>query len=381
MRLLVFLALVAGIPAQEIVPPGEGQETQQPRKRRRGRPPRAHPPKPLRAPLNQERGERKDPRKPRGSRKPSSRPSAARPSVPVNLTDTMNSPQTFVVGTPQEDFSLELDLFVPPWPNSEPWPVILWLHGGAWRSRAQGPPPSYVVQHGYALAALRYRLSQDAVFPAQLEDCKAAVRWLRAHADELGIDAQRLGVLGTSAGGHLAALMGTTNGHKEFAGTLGNFEYSSDVGAVCDLFGPTNFLDMDSHLPDDAPITHDEWDSPESLLIGGPIQDHPDLVGLANPVNYVTSDDPPFLILHGENDRVVPVQQSEILFEALRAAGVPANFFVVQGASHGWKKIPPLESAIMRFFEEQLRRHKRETQNVRNPDDTAAHPEDSSESR
>ncbi|MBV8142174.1 MAG: alpha/beta hydrolase, partial [Verrucomicrobia bacterium] len=175
--------------------------------------------------------------------------------------------------------------------------------------------------------------SPQALFPAQLEDCKAAVRWLRAHAEEFGIDPNRIGVWGASAGGNLAALLGTTGEVRDFE--VGeNLGYSSRVQAVCDFFGPTDFLQMDAHRLPDGQI-HSAPDSPESKLVGGPIQNNPEKVRRANPITYVDQGAPPFLIVHGTLDRLVPFHQSQLLVAALEAAGAAVTFHPVEGGGHG----------------------------------------------
>jgi acetyl esterase/lipase len=226
----------------------------------------------------------------------------------------------------------KLDLYLPP--AAGPRPLVVYIHGGAFRmgDKTEHPPLEYLAD-GYALAALNYRLSQHALFPAQIEDCKAAVRWLRAHADTYGLDPDRFAAGGASAGGHLAAMVGTTGHSPEF--DVGKHrDVSSRVQAVLDYFGPTDFLQMDAHrLP--GGMVHDTPDSPESQLVGGPIQDNPEKVARANPITYVTADAPPFLIVHGSDDPLVPHHQSELLAAALREAGVPVTFYTVEGGGHG----------------------------------------------
>ena len=201
----------------------------------------------------------------------------------------------------------KLDLYLPD--KGKHLPLIIWVHGGAFRagSKEDGVPLDFVAE-GYALASINYRLSQHTLFPAQIEDCKAAVRWLRAHADRFDLDPGRFGAWGPSAGGHLAAMLGTTGHGKEF--DVGeNLASSSRVQAVVDYFGPTDFLQMDAHRPPDG-MKHDAPDSPESQLVGGPIQQNRDKVARANPITYLRSDAPPFLIVHGELDPLVPHHQS-----------------------------------------------------------------------
>jgi acetyl esterase/lipase len=243
-----------------------------------------------------------------------------------------------------------LDLYLPP--GEVPRPLVVHIHGGAFRAgdKAATPPVEYVAE-GYALASINYRLSQHAVFPAQIQDCKAAVRWLRAHAAEYGLDPDRVAVGGASAGGHLAAMVGTTGHTREF--DVGeHLDVSSRVQAVVDFFGPTDFLQMDAHrLPEG--MVHDTADSPESQLVGGPIQENPDRVARANPITWVTPETPPFLIVHGDRDPLVPHHQSELLAAALEKAGVPVTLYTVDGGGHGGfqdPKVPELTREFLRTY-------------------------------
>jgi acetyl esterase/lipase len=242
-----------------------------------------------------------------------------------------------------------LDLYLPA--EGKNLPVIVWVHGGAFRmgSKDQCPAVSFV-REGYAVASINYRLSQQAIFPAQIEDCKAAVRWLRANAQKYGLDPKRIGAWGASAGGHLVAMLGTTGEVKAFDKGP-NLEYSSRVQAVCDWFGPTDFTQMSKFKSD---MDHDAADSPESQLLGGPVQQNKEKAARANPLTYVTKDDPPFLIMHGDQDPLVPINQSELLHEALRKADVPVTFYIVKGAGHGFGG-PDNEQQVHDFFAKHLK--------------------------
>ena len=246
----------------------------------------------------------------------------------------------------------KLDLYLPK--DGTNLPVIINIHGGAFKmgSKEQGVPTEYLAQ-GYAVASINYRLSQHAKFPAQIEDCKAAVRWLRAHAAEYRLNAKHIVAWGGSAGGSLAAMLGTTGDVKEFE-VGGNLDQSSRVQAVVDYFGPTDFLQMDAHrLPNG--MTHDPADSPESLLIGGAIQENKEKVARANPITYVTNDDPPFLICHGDADLMVPHHQSVLLEAALKKAGVPVTFYTVPGAGHGPFSDPKVAVMTREFLAKTLK--------------------------
>jgi len=218
---------------------------------------------------------------------------------------------------------------------SEPQPLVVWIHGGAWRKgNRKSPRAKSLVSQGYVVASVEYRLSQEAIFPAQIHDCKAAIRWLRSNAGTYGIDPERVGAWGPSAGGHLVALLGTSGDVAGLEGKLGVTGVSSRVQAVVDWYGPTDFLRMN-----DVPgkMDHDAPDSPESQLVGAPIQDHPDLAARANPITYASEDDPPFLIMHGAQDWTVIQNQSEFLHAALQDTGVPSTLIVLDDQGHGFK--------------------------------------------
>ncbi len=232
----------------------------------------------------------------------------------------------------------KLDLYVPA-NATQPLPLIVWIHGGGWASGSKnGCPPlrGGFTERGYAVASLDYRLSGDAIFPAAVEDCKAALRWLRAHAKQYNLDPDHIAVWGSSAGGHLVAFLGTSGDTKEF--DVGeNLEFSSGVQAVNDYYGPTDFIQMDAHAFPGTRLIHDAPTSPESRFIGGPIQDKANRtkVQRADPITYVTKNDAPFLIVHGDSDPAVPHHQSELLYAALVKAGVPVRFITVKGGGHG----------------------------------------------
>jgi acetyl esterase/lipase len=247
----------------------------------------------------------------------------------------------------------KLDLFIPPGATT-PLPLIIWVHGGAWKTGSKENCPALrYLQRGYAVASINYRLSQHAVFPAQIEDCKAAVRWLRAHANEHNLDPDRFAAWGSSAGGHLAALLGTSGEVKSFD-VGANLAFSSRVQAVVDFFGPTDFTQMSKFAPPNGPFDHDAADSPEALLIGGAVQQHKAKAAKANPITYITRDDPPFLILHGDKDNIVPYQQSELLRDALRKSGVAVTLKIIEGAGHGLGG-PDIDRQVADFFEKHLK--------------------------
>ncbi|MGZ8194673.1 MAG: prolyl oligopeptidase family serine peptidase, partial [Methylosarcina sp.] len=187
----------------------------------------------------------------------------------------------------------------------------------------------------------------------QIQDCKSAVRWLRANAERYGLDPDRFGAWGPSAGGHLVALLGTAGDIREFE-TGENLIYSSRVQAVVDFFGPTDFLQMDAHrLPEG--LVHGLPDSPEANLIGGAIDKNKNKAAQANPIAYITEDDAPFLIVHGDADPLVPHHQSELLADALKKADVPVVLYTVKGGQHGGFNDPKVQQLVKEFFADHLK--------------------------
>jgi acetyl esterase/lipase len=229
-----------------------------------------------------------------------------------------------------------LDLYLPKNAKGQ-LPVIIWIHGGAWFAGSKDLPGDAMafVDKGYAVASIGYRLSQHATFPAQIEDCKAAIRFLRGNFEKYKLDSERFGVWGASAGGHLAALLGTTGDVDKLEGKGGDNDQSSRVQAVVDFFGPTDFSQMSAHSEKGSFIDHDSPDAPEAKLIGGAIPDNPEKTQLANPIHYITADDPPFLIVHGERDPIVPCHQSELLEAALNKQGIEVKLHKLADAGHG----------------------------------------------
>lgn len=257
------------------------------------------------------------------------------------------------------DWRLLLDLYLPR-QQSALLPVIAWIHGGSWISGSKNDCPlASLALAGFAVASLSYRLSSRATFPAQIHDCKATIRWLRAHAAEHGLDGKRIGVCGASAGGHLAALLGTSDGDINLDGTLGgNLDFSTHVSAVCDLFGPTDLAQHEPNATPYARLAYGHPDGPISQLLGGPLADNAAKARLASPIHYANATSAPFLILHGDRDELVPLYQSQELADRLRAAGVDVNLHVIPGAGHGTAHFfsEDIRGMIMQFFSKHLRR-------------------------
>jgi len=244
-----------------------------------------------------------------------------------------------------------LDIYLPEKAEKR-LPLIVWVHGGAWMggSKDGRSPALQFASEGYAVAHVGYRLSGEAKFPAQINDCKGAVRWLRANAEKYQLDPEKFIAWGSSAGGHLVAMLGTTGGVKELEGTVNNLKESSRVQGVVDWFGPTDLLRMNETESDRR---HDAPNSAESKLIGGPLLENKDKAAKASPTNYVSKDAPPFLIMHGDHDLEVPIRQSEILADALKKASVEVTFIPMKGAGHGFggpQSIDPVRGFLKRVI-------------------------------
>jgi acetyl esterase/lipase len=246
-------------------------------------------------------------------------------------------------GAPRE----KLDLYEPK--TGRNLPLIIYIHGGAF---LMGDKRKWIryqfgcLAQGYALASINYRLSGEAVFPAQIEDCKAAVRWLRAHASMYRLDPDHFAACGASAGGHLAAMLGTTGDIRDF--DVGeNLSMSSRVQAVVDFFGSTDLTRL--------PLALMGPGSAESRFVGSTIKDNPNKARRASPITYVTKDCPPFLIVHGDADPRVPYTQSVLLAAALTKAAVPVTLYLVKGAGHGNFHDPRVSVLTSAFFAKYLK--------------------------
>lgn len=227
-------------------------------------------------------------------------------------------------------------------------PVFVWIHGGGWQGgRKESGLYSMIpfVRKGFVCATIEYRLTGEAPFPAQIEDCKCAIRYLRAHADKYRIDPDRIAVGGSSAGGHLAALVGTSGGVEQLEGTGGWQDQSSEVQAVVDLYGPTDF---ELFVTAKGYENHNRDGSPESKLLGGgTVLENKAGIRRVNPISYIDKDDPPFLIIHGSEDPTVPLNQSQALHASLEKANVECKLHVIEGAKHGGREFRSPEIRTM----------------------------------
>jgi len=253
------------------------------------------------------------------------------------------------------DTSLKLDLYVPA--NAKSPPLVVWVHGGAWKGGSKNNPSVLpLTEHGYALASIDYRLSGTAQFPAQIHDIKAAIRYLRATAKQHGINAERIAITGGSAGGHLAALAGVTNGVKELEGNVGtHLDQSSDVQAIVVFYGASNLTTI---LAQSTPHGVNMRTPALELLLGGLPDSRSELARLASPVFHVDSKDPPLLWFHGDQDPQMPINQGHEMIGAYKKAGLSATFEPVYGGGHGGKLFftPEQMAQVAHFLDGTLQR-------------------------
>lgn len=227
---------------------------------------------------------------------------------------------------------LKLDLMLPS--HGSPKGLVIWIHGGAWRSGSKKDCDlKGLIERGWAVASVDYRLSTVAPFPAQAYDIKAAIRFLRSHAPEYGYPSQRFVIAGSSAGGHLAALIGVTNGEAELEGAEGDFlQISSKVQGIVVLYGASNLTTI---LSQSTPHGLSVRQPALELLLGGQPEDKPALARLASPVFHVDASDPPLLLMHGDQDPQMPINQAHELEGAYEKQGLPVVLKVIHGAGHG----------------------------------------------
>jgi len=249
---------------------------------------------------------------------------------------------------------LRLDIYSPK-SITHSLPVVLWIFGNRWsRGSKNHPPPLDLMSQGYIVVSIDYRLSGEATFPAAIEDCKAAVRWIRANAAAYHFDPDHIGVWGHSAGGHLAALLGTSGGVAELEGTPDNSTFSSRVQAVCDMSGPSDIVQFYEAVSNSNEGMAPTVKSSIEQFLGGPVEQDRAKAIAASPTTYVSKEDPPFLIIHGENDMTIPVSQSELLASKLKAAGVHVTLIVDENRGHGIGG-PAFAQEITSFFDKYLK--------------------------
>ncbi|HBU38363.1 MAG TPA: lipase [Planctomycetaceae bacterium] len=245
---------------------------------------------------------------------------------------------------------IRLDLYRPK-KASGTLPVVVWVHGGGWKNGSKDRcPAAWLAAHGFAVASINYRLTHEAQWPAQIDDCRAAVRWIRENAASFNLDADRIGAWGSSAGGHLVALLGTLDAPSME-------KISSRVQAVCDWFGPTDLLTMPPNTISETRTEDDIAQSNGAKLLGATVRDVPALAKQASALHQVSADDPPFLIMHGEKDPGVPLSQSQRLHEKLLTAGARSELKVIANAGHGGKEFqtPESKQLVLEFFSKTLK--------------------------
>lgn len=245
---------------------------------------------------------------------------------------------------------LHLDLYEPGQPTGK-LPVVVWIHGGAWNSGSKNPCPiGFMAAHNLAIVSLDYRLTQTAPFPAQLHDCKGAIRWLRAHAEQYHLDPDHIGIFGASAGGHLALLLATVHDNPALEGTVGgNNDRSSAVQCVCAFYPPT---DLNRLVTNPAFRTNPNGDV--AKLIGGAVDSNVAKAIAASPLTYVDKTCAPVFLLHGEADTLVPPDQSRIFYAALQQAGVESQLEIIPHQGHGIIAPPAAAKKIYAFFNRHL---------------------------
>lgn len=284
------------------------------------------------------------------------KPTPQRPMLPAGFVAEYD-----VKYVPDGDAAQALDVFYPETPADKPLPLLVWIHGGGWAAGSKsGMPYMSQLPRGYVAASIEYRFSQKAKFPAQIQDCQAAIRFLRANAKKYSIDPARIGVGGASAGGHLSALVGTSGGKKAFPPIGGNEEQSDRVQAVCDIFGPTDFWTVVKQANEDQNVKNIfKWNQgdPYSNLIGAKLGEDKDKCDAVSPVHYVSKDNPPFLILHGDRDTLVPYAQSVELSDRLAKEGVEVTLQKLPGAGHGGPAfaLPAVLKLTVAFFDKHLK--------------------------
>jgi acetyl esterase/lipase len=237
---------------------------------------------------------------------------------------------------------LLMDIFMPVRPVAKPTPAVLWVHGGGWERGAKNENSGALLlaAAGFVTASIDYRLSGEAPFPAALEDCKCAIRYLRANSGNYSIDPNRIGVAGTSAGGNLALLVGLTGEKSSFEGTGGWSNTSSRVSAVASWYGPTEFVAGQSSLPSST------GQRAVAKYLGGTFAENPEAYRRASPITYAHPGAPPILLIHGDRDALVSIAQSERLFAALQEAGDNVRFVKVSGAGHNFSPLEPISPSL-----------------------------------
>jgi acetyl esterase/lipase len=281
----------------------------------------------------------------------------------VNLISDVVYSQQPIYG--DSNVPLEMDILQPE--GKKPLPAVVFVPGGGFMSANNDKSVQQrmtISEAGYVVASIEYRVTPQSTFPSPLEDVKAAIRYLRANAEKFNIDPENIVVMGSSAGGYLAAFAGITNGLAEFDKGE-NLDQSSDVKAVIDLYGLSDLTRVGDGFSEEIQALHKSPSAPEGMWVNGPsvmspggsIFDNLEKAAKANPITYITKDAPPFLIMHGDEDTLVSPNQTEILHENLINKGVDSTYYVVKGAGHGgthWVQ-PKVMKILISFLDKHVK--------------------------
>jgi acetyl esterase/lipase len=275
-------------------------------------------------------------------------------TLPSRAAQEVSPTRADVLFATVDGHQLKLDLYMPA--NVARPPLLIWVHGGGWaRGTRADPNPIALTREGYAIASIDYRLSGVAKFPAQVHDIKAAVRYLRARAAQYGYDGTRIGVMGSSAGAHLAILAGVTNGSAAHEGNVGtDLGQSSAIQAIVSYYGASNLTTI---LKQSTPEGVADRAPGLDLLLGGSPEAKAELARLASPVFQVDAADPPLLLLHGDQDPQIPINQSHEIHGAYKAKNLPVAFEVIHGGVHGGEPFYDAErtTLVKAFLDRHLR--------------------------
>lgn len=281
-----------------------------------------------------------------------------RARVGAGLTPAKTSPETQLSAVKYKDLEFQqigersqlLDLYRPK-EIDQPVPVVMWVHGGGWKNGSKDRcPAAWLTEHGFAVVSINYRLTDEAQWPAQIDDCRAAVRWIRQNAEGYRLDGNHIAAWGGSAGGHLVAVLGTGDAPADE-------KISSRVQAVCDWYGPSDLLTMPPNVLVQGRTAEDLANSNGAKLLGGTVRDLPEVAKQASALYQVSADDPPFLVMHGAADPQVPLEQSVRLHDSLLQHGVSSQLQVIPEAGHGGKEFqaPEVREVILQFFDSHLK--------------------------
>jgi acetyl esterase/lipase len=273
-------------------------------------------------------------------------------AVPAYAQDAKIKSEKNIVYGKGEDVDLELDLAMPA-EGKGPFPAIVCIHGGGWKSGSRQQLTAlteHLAKNNFVAVTVTYRFAPKYKFPAQIEDCKASVRWLRANAEKYSVNPDKIGAVGFSAGGHLASLLGAADDKAGLEGKGGNPKQATKIQAVVSFFGPTDFTDK-------------TWNAAAETtffvpFLGGRYEEKKDAYRQASPIIYCTKEAPPFLFFHGTKDPLVSIEQSQKMSKKLTGLGVSAELVTMEGEGHGWggDKLLKTIDQTTRFFKDKLQK-------------------------